>query len=210
MPTAFSINQIECRSRHPPEPSLRSGSSRCAVEPKRSARIAASSRIAVANTRATSRPRVDPHGHVGDEARVPGDEPDVEHRRAGVQAVRHACLALLGRTDRVTHLEPRVPQRIQQAVGEPRHCVIVRAVMEHEQVDVGSRQQQPSPVPTHRGDRGTRAARRRARTAPGERRPPAPRAGAPPRRRGVRSSTRARGRRTRPGASATGSGAAPT
>ena len=58
-------------------------------------------------------------------------------------ASEHSC----GRANRVPHLEPRVPERIQQRVGESRHRILVGAVVQDEQVDVGARQQEPAPVP---------------------------------------------------------------
>ena len=95
-------------------------------------------------------PRLDPAADVGDERLVAGDEPDVHHRGADVQP-GGGLLALLRRADRVTHLEPGVPQGIQQGVREPRDPVGVGSVVHDEQVDVRTREEQASPVAPHRG-----------------------------------------------------------
>ena len=180
LPTAASSSQIEWRSRQPPEPSFRSGSSRCAAEPARSARRAASSRSHRANARGSRRTHASIlASDVGDERpprrRPAGCPPSTRRRPAGRRPPRTppAC----GPRDR-----PRTRRSTADTAGRPRAARprrgrIRRAATSRSMSERGK--EQPSPVAPDRGHGRPRPARRRARTARRARRPPARRAGAP-------------------------------
>ncbi len=105
------------------------------------------------------RPRVGPDGsrdaaqRVDPRDRVAGDRPAVEHGRARVQALRREVLALLRRPHAVPDAQARVPERIEEALGQLGDVLVVAAVVDDQQVEVGQRRQPPPPVPAERHER---------------------------------------------------------
>ena len=92
---------------------------------------------------------------------VPRQVPQVEHRGEPVEALTGSHDALLGGAHRVPHLEPGVPQRIEQAFDQGRDLIEPVALMQHQQVHVGTRQLLAPAVATDRGERDARRGSRR-------------------------------------------------
>ena len=81
---------------------------------------------------------------------VARDRAGVEHRGPDVEPLRRGGRGFLGRSHGMPDREPRVPQRIQEGVGEAGDLVGADAVVHEEQVDVRPRQLQSPPVAPER------------------------------------------------------------
>ena len=67
---------------------------------------------------------------------IAGERASVEHRRGRVQPLSGELRGLRGRPDRVPDGVTRVPERIEQPFGERTHRIRIRAIVQHQQVDV--------------------------------------------------------------------------
>jgi hypothetical protein len=92
---------------------------------------------------------------------VSGDRAAVEHRRSNVEAFGREGLGRFGRSNTVPDLQSRVPQRVQEGLGELGYLVGTVALVGDQQVDVGVRREASTAVAAERDEGDPRGRRGR-------------------------------------------------
>ena len=166
-----AIQRSVCRSRRPPGPSLRFGSRLSAVSSKRAWRARCSSRLAAKNSRGGQT-------LLGDDRRLqrvraPRRRPTSGRASSSavstVMSSRAACGALRGRAHGVADRQAGVPEQREEARQRSACVALRRGFGQHQQVDVGVREQFAAAVAADREQRQRRVAGDAA--APGHRAP---------------------------------------
>ena len=84
---------------------------------------------------------------------VTGHDPAVQQRRRRVELLERVADQLLGRADRVSELQARIPERVEDGAGDRIEVRRLETVVQDEEVDVRARAQLHPPV-TADGDDG--------------------------------------------------------
>ncbi len=92
---------------------------------------------------------------------VPGEESAVEHRRSNVEPFGRERLGCLGRSDTVPDLQSRVPQRVQERLGELGYLLGTVALVGDQQIDIGVRRETSPAVAAERDEGDPRGRRGR-------------------------------------------------